>query len=39
MLNDAFRLTIDKIFPPIRAQENLSEFSIPGYNDKDILWE
>ncbi|CAK74804.1 unnamed protein product (macronuclear) [Paramecium tetraurelia] len=44
MLNDAFRLTIDKIFPPFKTTQenflsNLNEYAIPGYSDKDILWD
>ncbi|CAD8072925.1 unnamed protein product [Paramecium primaurelia] len=44
MLNDAFRLTIDKIFSPFKTSQenflnNLHEFSIPGYSDKDNLWD
>ncbi|CAK79711.1 unnamed protein product (macronuclear) [Paramecium tetraurelia] len=44
MLNDAFRLTIDKIFSPFKTTQdnflnNLHEFSIPGYGDKDNLWD
>ncbi|CAD8174119.1 unnamed protein product [Paramecium octaurelia] len=44
MLNDAFRLTIDKIFSPFKTTQdnflnNLHEFSIPGYGDRDNLWD
>ncbi|CAK79508.1 unnamed protein product (macronuclear) [Paramecium tetraurelia] len=44
MLNDAFRLTIDKIFPPFKTTQenflpNLHEYAIPGYSDKDNLWD
>ena len=41
-LDDAFRLTIDKIFPPPRQEqidEILPEFAVPGYNHQDNLWE
>ncbi len=39
--DDAFRLTIDKIFPSQKpeATEQLSEFAVPGYNHTDNLWE
>ncbi|CAD8066147.1 unnamed protein product [Paramecium sonneborni] len=44
MLNDAFRLTIDKFFSPFKTSQenflnNLYEYSIPGYSDKDNLWD
>lgn len=43
-LDDAFRLTIDKIFSPFKTTQenflpNLHDFAIPGYNDKDNLWD
>lgn len=48
MLDDAFRLTIDKMFPPLRPEdcpEQDSEtrltsevFSVDGYDDEQNLW-
>jgi tubulin--tyrosine ligase/tubulin polyglutamylase TTLL9 len=34
--DDAFRLTVDKIFPPAKPEfmnDTTSEFSVPGYNN------
>lgn len=41
-LDDAFKLTIDKMFPPSKPElldEASDEFAVPGYNHHDNLWE
>lgn len=37
MLHDAFKLTIDNLYPPTKG--NIDEFSVPGYSNDEVLWE
>jgi tubulin---tyrosine ligase len=40
--DDAFRLTIDVIFPPPKPEmidEILSDYCVPGYDNGENLWE
>ena len=43
MLDDAFRLTIDKIFVPDyinnKTTNYISSFKVDGHDDKENLWE
>jgi tubulin--tyrosine ligase len=40
MLDDAFRLTIDKVFPPKnRGREEKNRYSVQGYSDEANMWE
>ncbi len=38
MLDDAFKLTIDKIFNN-KLCENIQNFSVPNYKDDENMWE
>lgn len=41
MINDAFKLTIDVIFPPLTQysiKPSPEVFSVPGYSDKENMW-
>lgn len=43
MVDDSFRLTIDKEFPPLpfvekSEKEGASFFPLPGYSDEENLW-
>ena len=41
-IDDGFRLTIDKIFPPPKLEmlnDLCNEFAVPGYNNQDNLFE
>ena len=39
MIDDAFRLTIDKIFESKDLIKNCSQFNIEGYKDEENLWQ
>ena len=42
MIDDAFKLTIDVIFPPIFTQKNYStenySYPVPKYDDNENMW-
>ena len=42
MIDDSFRLTIDKEFPPLpfveKPAKEGSQFPLPGYSDEENLW-
>jgi hypothetical protein len=38
MLDDAFKLTIDKIFNN-KLNDNVETFSVPNYKDDESMWE
>ena len=41
MINDAFRLTVDRIFAYSKINNNndLNMFKVDGYNDEEIMWQ
>jgi len=40
MIDDAFKLTIDKLFPkPYTYEESTTHFKVPGYTNTENLWE
>ena len=39
MIDDALRLTIDKIFERKDKNKNCSQFSVNNYNDKENMWQ
>ena len=39
MLDDAFKLTIDVLFPNYNKQDHEQAFKIEGYSDNANLWE
>lgn len=40
MIDDAFKLTIDKLFPkPYTCEEPSTHFRVPGYTNTENLWE
>ncbi len=38
MLDDAFKLTIDKLFNN-KLNDNVETFSVPNYKDDENMWE
>jgi hypothetical protein len=38
MLDDAFKLTLDKIFPPSK-EDSRSRYPVPYHDSTDNLWE
>lgn len=38
MLDDAFKLTMDYVFPPMEPYEK-QPFPVNGYPDEDVLWQ
>ena len=39
MIDDAFRLTIDKIFGRDDIKKDISQFKVDGYNDNENMWQ
>ena len=39
MIDDALRLTIDKIFERNDKDKNISKFNVHGYDDEEIMWQ
>ena len=39
MIDDAFRLTIDKIFERNDINKDVSQFKVDGYKDDENMWQ
>ena len=39
MIDDAFRLTIDKIFERSDENRKKSQFTVDGYTDEENMWQ
>ena len=39
MIDDAFRLTVDKIFEREDEDKNKSKFKVDGYTDEENMWQ
>jgi hypothetical protein len=39
MIDDALRLTVDELYPPVIVNGNKSCFTVDGYSNEDNLWQ
>ncbi len=39
LIDDAFRLTIDKTFERNDKDKNISQFKVEGYTDEENMWQ